>query len=67
MQDEKLKIIKEIKELWNNQDIKEFEISLKLLDYLSIKDLENLKIKILDSYKKLNNEEKEWLKKFKKF
>ena len=65
MQD-KLKLINEIKNLWKSQNIQEFDIDPKLLEYLELKDLEELKYKILNSQTSLSQEQKEWLQKFKK-
>jgi len=65
MQD-KLKLINEIKNLWKSQNIQEFDIDPKLLEYLELKDLEELKYKILKSQSNLSQEQKEWLQKFKK-
>ena len=65
MQD-KLLLIDEIKKLWKSNNIKEFEIAPELLEYLELKDLEELKYKILNSQKNLTQEQKEWLQKFKK-
>jgi len=65
MQD-KLELLKEIKELWNNQNIDKFDIAPELLEYLEEKDLIKLKEKILTSLKELTQEQKEWLSKFKK-
>jgi hypothetical protein len=65
MQD-KLAIIDEIKEIYSNHNIEKLEIDEKLLEYLELKDLQNLKAKVLQSLSTLTNEQKEWLKQFKK-
>jgi len=65
MQD-KLAIIDEIKEIYSNHNIEKLEIDEKLLEYLELKDLQNLKAKVLQSLSTLTSEQKEWLKQFKK-
>ena len=66
MQDKK-DLLNDIKKLWNNsKTIEDFDISPQILEYLEIEDLEKLKYKILNSMKELNDEQKEWLSKFKK-
>jgi len=62
--EEKLKLLNEIKDLWSSNSIEEFDISIELLDYLEVKDLEELKFKILKSLSTLSDEQKEWLQKF---
>ncbi len=60
-------LLDDIKKLWNNSKIiEDFDISPQILEYLEIEDLEKLKYKILNSMKELNDEQKEWLSKFKK-
>jgi len=66
LMEEKLKLLNEIKDLWSSNSIEEFDISIELLDYLEVKDLEELKFKILKSLSTLSNEQKEWLQKFRK-
>ena len=66
MQDKKA-LLNEIKELWKSENIKDFDIAPELLEYLELKDLQELKAKILDSLSNLNEEQKEWLFKFRKF
>ncbi|MBD3788987.1 MAG: hypothetical protein IE885_01255 [Campylobacterales bacterium] len=41
-------------------------INPSLLAYLEIKDLEHIKQRLLEKVNKLNTEDKEWLKQFKK-
>ncbi len=65
MQDKKA-LLNEIKSLWNSQTVKNFDIAPELLDYLELKDLEELKAKILNSLSSLSDEQKEWLAKFRK-
>ncbi|NPA27903.1 MAG: hypothetical protein GXN91_02485 [Epsilonproteobacteria bacterium] len=62
--EDKIKLLEEIKELFDRQNLKEFEISKELLEYLEIEDLRNLKRKILSSLSNLDDEQKEWLKGF---
>ena len=66
MQDKKRALVKEIKELWQNSLTSEFDIAPELLEYLELKDLEDLKRKILNSLINLTKEQKEWLQLFKK-
>jgi len=66
MQDKKA-LLNEIKELWRSKKIKDFNIAPELLEYLEIKDLQELKAKILDSMRSLNKEQKEWLSQFRKY
>ncbi len=63
---EKKELLNDIKSLWNKQKIKDFDIAPELLEYLEIKDLENLKAKILNSLENLTEEQKKWLSKFRK-
>ena len=63
--DDKKDLINEIKELWKSNNLTEFDIAPALLDYLELKDLAELKSKILTSLTTLTDEQKEWLKKFK--
>jgi hypothetical protein len=65
MQD-KLALIDEIKEIYLSHNIEKLEIDERLLEYLELKDLQNLKAKVLQSLSMLTNEQKEWLKQFKK-
>ncbi len=65
--EEKEKLIEEIKELWNSNDLPEFEIAPELLEYLTLKELQELKAKILQSQKILSEEQKEWLFQFRKY
>jgi len=64
--DDKKALINDIKELWKSANLTEFDIAPELLDYLELKDLEELKSKILNSLTTLTDEQKEWLKRFKK-
>jgi len=64
--DDKRALINEIKELWRSSNSTEFDIAPELLNYLDLKDLEELKSKILNSLTTLTDEQKEWLKRFKK-
>ena len=66
MQDKKRALVEEIKELWQNSLTSEFDIATELLEYLELKDLEDLKRKILNSLSNLTKEQKEWLQQFKK-
>ncbi len=63
---QKEKLLQEIKELFAKQKLQEFTIEPELLEYLSLKDLQELKIKILQSLSTLSSEDKKWLAKFKK-
>ena len=65
--EEKEKLIEEIKELWSNNDVPEFDIAPELLEYLTLRDLKELKAKILQSQKILSEEQKEWLLQFRKY
>jgi len=65
MQD-KLALIDEIKELYKQNNIEEIQIAPELLEYLELKDLQNLKAKVLESLSNLSQEQKEWLQQFKK-
>jgi hypothetical protein len=65
MQD-KLALIDEIKEIYSRNNIPKLEIDENLLEYLELKDLQNLKAKVLQSLTKLSTQEKEWLMQFKK-
>jgi len=65
--DEKVKLIEEIKDLWGEKDTPRFEIAPELLEYLTLKDLQELKAKILQSQKVLSEEQKEWLFQFRKY
>jgi len=66
MQDKKT-LINEIKELWKSEKIEDFDISPELLKYLELKDLEELKAKILNSKTNLTQEQKDWLFQFRKY
>jgi len=66
MQD-KLSLINEIKELWKSKNIENFDIAPELLEYLELKDLEELKAKILNSKSNLSQEQKDWLMQFRKY
>jgi len=66
MQD-KLSLINEIKELWKSENIESFDIAPELLEYLELKDLKELKAKILKSKSNLSEEQKEWLFQFRKY
>jgi len=66
MQDKKA-LLNEIKELWKSENIKDFDIAPELLEYLELKDLQELKAKILDSMANLNEDQKEWLFQFRKY
>ena len=65
--EDKKSLLNEIKELWSNKNIKEFDIAPELLEYLELKDLQELKARILNSMQNLTQEQKEWLEKFKKY
>ena len=65
MQD-KLALIDEIKELYKQNNIEEIQIAPELLEYLELKDLQNLKAKVLESLSTLSQEQKEWLQQFRK-
>jgi len=65
MQD-KIAIINEIKELYKKNSIKSIEIAPEVLEYLELKDLKNLKAKVLESLTTLTQEDRKWLKQFKK-
>ena len=65
--EEKEKLIEEIKELWGEKDIPQFDIAPELLEYLTLSDLQELKAKILQSQKLLSEEQKEWLFQFRKY
>jgi len=66
MQD-KLTLINEIKELWKSKNIENFDIAPELLEYLELRDLIELKAKILKSKSNLNEEQKDWLMQFRKY
>ena len=65
--EEKIKLIEEIKELWKQKDISEFNIAPELLEYLTLNDLKELKAKILNSKKNLTEEQKDWLSQFRRY
>jgi len=62
--DDKKTIIQEIKELWKDPNVTEFDISEDILEYLTLNDLQELKSKILKSLNNLTDEQKEWISKF---
>ena len=62
--DDKKTILMEIKELWKDPNLTEFDISEEILEYLNLNDLIELKAKILNSLSTLSEEQKEWLSKF---
>ena len=62
--DDKKTILMEIKELWKDPNLTEFDISEEILEYLNLNDLIELKAKILNSLSNLSKEQKEWLSKF---
>ena len=62
--DDKKTILMEIKELWKDPNLTEFDISEEILEYLTLDDLIELKAKILNSLSTLSEEQKEWLSKF---
>ncbi len=66
MEDKKA-LLNEIKELWKSENIENFDIAPELLEYLELKDLQELKEKILNSMSNLTDEQKEWLFKFRKY
>ena len=66
MEDKKC-LLNEIKELWKSEKIQNFDIAPELLEYLELKDLQELKEKILNSMSNLNDEQKEWLSRFRKY
>jgi len=66
MQDKK-RLIDEIKELWKSENIEDFDIAPELLEYLELKDLEELKAKILNSKAELSEKQKDWLFQFRKY
>jgi len=66
MQD-KIALINEIKELWSSKNIQKFDIAPELLEYLELKDLQELKERILKSLSTLTQEQKDWLEQFKKY
>jgi hypothetical protein len=65
--EDKKSLLNEIKELWKSKNIKEFDIAPELLEYLELKDLQELKARVLNSMQNLTQEQKEWLEKFKKY
>ena len=62
--DDKKTILMEIKELWKDPNLTEFDISEEILEYLTLDDLIELKAKILNSLSNSSEEQKEWLSKF---
>jgi len=66
MEDKKA-LLNEIKELWKSENIENFDIAPELLEYLELKDLQELKEKILNSMSNLTDEQKEWLFQFRKY
>ena len=65
--EDKKSLLNEIKELWANENIQGFDIAPELLEYLELKDLQELKEKILNSMTDLNEEQKDWLFQFRKY
>ncbi len=65
--EDKNSLLNEIKELWKSENIQNFDIAPELLEYLELKDLLELKEKILNSMKDLSEEQKEWLFQFRKY
>jgi len=65
--EDKKSLLNEIKELWKSENIESFDIAPELLEYLELKDLQELKAKILDSLQNLSETQKDWLEKFKKY
>ncbi len=63
----KRELLNEIKELWSSENIEKFDIAPELLEYLELKDLEELKAKILKSMSELSEEQKDWLFQFRKY
>ncbi len=64
--EDKKSLLEDIKKIWSSQNIKDFDITPELLNYLELEDLQKLKAKILNSFSNLSNEQKEWLAKFRK-
>ena len=60
-------LLNEIKELWQGENIEGFDIAPELLEYLELKDLQELKKRILNSMSNLNEEQKDWLFQFRKY
>ena len=65
--EDKKSLLNEIKELWKSENIENFDIAPELLEYLELKDLQELKEKILNSMSNLTDEQKEWLFQFRKY
>ena len=65
--EDKNSLLNEIKELWSSENIENFDIAPELLEYLELKDLQELKERILNSMKNLSEEQKEWLFQFRKY
>lgn len=65
--EDKKSLLNEIKELWTSENIQGFDIAPELLEYLELKDLQELKEKILNSMTDLNEEQKDWLFQFRKY
>ncbi len=65
--EDKKSLLNEIKELWKSENIENFDIAPELLEYLELKDLQELKERILNSMSNLTDEQKEWLSQFRKY
>ena len=65
--EDKKQLLNEIKELWKSEKIQNFDIAPELLEYLELKDLQELKERILNSMSNLSQEQKEWLFQFRKY
>ncbi len=65
--EDKKSLLNEIKELWKSENIEKFDIAPELLEYLELKDLQELKERILNSMSELSEEQKEWLSQFRKY
>ena len=65
--EDKKSLLNEIKELWKSENIEDFDIAPELLEYLELKDLQELKEKLLNSMEKLNDKQKDWLQQFRKY
>jgi len=65
--EDKKRLLNEIKELWSSENIEDFDISPELLEYLELKDLQELKSRILNSMQELSQEQKDWLFQFRKY
>ncbi len=65
--EDKKQLLNDIKELWKSEKIQNFDIAPELLEYLELKDLQELKERILNSMSNLSQEQKEWLFQFRKY